>query len=166
MGGDDDGGRPVQGRGLGGHGVVSRRPAQRQQRPGDRRVAVNGDERRGHHGFQEDLQGPTGQARVVGGHRARPVDPTRLLLGGGDPQQQALAGIEQGQALGPDGRFGARPTDESFHRAVGQDQRLVAGLDRRGPLGPHHPGVHERDPLALQRPGPLVHLGLAHPRLT
>ena len=81
---------------------------------------------------------------------------------GRDAQQDRSTGPEGLEALRPDSGLRALTADEALDRPVGEDERLVAGLGRRGPLGQDHAGMHERDAVGAKRLGPLVQCPRAH----
>ena len=69
---------------------------------------------------------------------------------GGDAQQRALATLKDGKSLGSECGQGALASDEALDGAVGEHDRLVTRLRRRGALGKHHPGMDERHPVGLE----------------
>ena len=127
------------------HHLVAERATHPSERPRDRAVADDRNQRRRPPRLEEDLQRPTGQARVVGHQLAR----YRILGSRADPQDHALARVEHGERVRPHRGLGAVAADEPLHRPVRQHDRLVAWVGARRLLGEHHPGVDERHALAL-----------------
>ena len=137
--------RDDHGGGVGGNVVtadelVAERLTDADERPGDRAVTDDGHQRRRTMRLEEDLQRAAAEAWVV----RRQLAGHGILGRRADPQQDGLAGVEHGERLRPHGRLGAVAADEALHRAVGEHERLIAGVCARRPLGEHHLGVHER----------------------
>ena len=69
---------------------------------------------------------------------------------GQHPQQHALAGLQRAERGLAHRVLRALPADEALDGAVGQHDRLVAGVRRGRLLRAHDRGVHERRPRAPQ----------------
>ena len=123
--------------------VVAGGAGDRGQGAGDRGVADDRDPWGDGLRVEEDLQGASAQAGVVADDHA--VE--RVALGEGQAgqqaQQHALPRLQRPRGLEPHGLLRADAADEALDRAVGEDERGVAGADAGGLGGAHDRGDHE-----------------------
>ena len=168
---DDE--REIAGDGIGralahGYEVETELGAEREDRGRDRRVAHDEHPGSREHRLEEDLDGASGEARVLGRHGSLLdfdlATGGRIFAGwpvGNDAQQNCLLGLKRFQRVHANALLRAHAADEPLDRPVAEDECHISRLDARRALRADDRRGHERRARCCELPCSLRE-GLGH----